>query len=67
MAKTKVFEISKHDTIRRFISQLSPDDHTASHILREDGTWEIWNGRRWFKTDECEIVTDVNQLYSQEL
>jgi hypothetical protein len=63
---------------RRFIDQLSylvQKDYfqyknpciAASHILREDGVWEQWNGNGWSKTDKCIIVKDLSDLNIQEL
>ena len=34
----------------------------ASHILREDGKWEIWNGNGWSETIEPIIVKTTKEL-----
>ena len=63
---------------RRFVDQLAyfrQKDYwgynkpviTASHILREDGKWEIWNGNGWSDTEEPIIVKTTKELNIQEL
>ena len=63
---------------RRFIDQLAyirQKDYfsynkpiiSASHILRKDGKWEIWNGNGWSDTEEPIIVKTTNELNVQEL
>lgn len=63
---------------RRFVDQLSylrqikffhykNASIAASHILREDGRWEIWNGNGWSDTEEPIIVKTTKELNTQEL
>lgn len=63
---------------RRFVDQLSylrqikffryrNPSIAASHILRCDGKWEIWNGNGWIECECPEIVTNIEELFIQEL
>lgn len=63
---------------RRFIDQLTYIKYKdyfdynkpiigASHILRTNGKWEVWNGSGWSECEECIIVKKLKDLNKQEL